>query len=377
MNQLALHKTRQTTLEVDLNAILKNFSYFRSRVGENAAFIMVIKAFAYGAGIKHIAKLFEKEKVAYLAVACVDEGVELKDAGIEQEIIILNPEPGGYAKMIEYGLQPVLYDFTSLRAFGLALKKFRSYYKPYPVHLKLDTGMHRLGFEENDLSELCAFLLGNESMVVRTAMSHLVASDKPAFDQFTAKQFSLFEHLTGILQSALGYSFKRHILNSGGIERFPDHSYDLVRLGIGLYGISFDHSELHNVYTWKTRVSQLKTVKKGDSVSYNRSWIAPRDSTIATIFVGYADGLNRRLGNENWSLQWKEHKVPIVGDICMDLCMVDVTGLPVSIGDDLTIFGSQMEVHQMAELLGTIHYEVLTAISKRVRRVYLPPSDNQ
>ncbi|UTW64264.1 alanine racemase [bacterium SCSIO 12741] len=372
MKQLALHKTRQTVLEIDLKAILKNFDHFRNQVGPETSFVMVIKAFAYGAGIKHIAKLFEGEKVAYLAVACVDEGVELKDAGITQEIIILNPERDGYSQMIEYGLQPVLYDLDSLQAFSEELAAFRSYHKPYPVHLKLDTGMHRLGFEEKDLNQLCSFLMNNESMLVKTVLSHLVASDKPAFDDFTQQQFQLFERLTSILTQTLGYAPKRHILNSGGIERFPNHAYELVRLGIGLYGISSDQANLQNVYTWKTRITQLKEVKKGDSVSYNRSWVAQRDSKIAVIFVGYADGLNRRLGNENWSLHWKDKKVPIVGDICMDLCMVDVTDVAAEIGDELIIFNSQQEVYDMAKILGTIHYEVLTGISKRVKRVYLP-----
>lgn len=365
------HKTRQTILEIDMDTILYNYHYFQKQVKESTKFIMVIKAFAYGAGIKNIAKLFEAENIDYLAVACVDEGVELKDAGIEQRIIIFNPEPHGYQKLIEYGLEPVIHDFESLKHFTEALKAFRSYYKPYPIHLKLDTGMHRLGFTQEQLPELFKQMLQLENIKVSTVFSHLVASGSKQFDDFTNDQILNFNQMTSQLEQILGYAFKRHLLNSGGIERFPNAQFELVRLGIGLYGFSATNAQLKNVYTWKTRIAQIKHIKAGESVSYNRSWIAKKDSKIATVFVGYADGLSRALGNNKWSLKWNGVPVPIVGDVCMDLCMIDVTDVDAEVGDELIIFNSQQEVLEMAKITGTIHYEVLTNISKRVKRVYL------
>ncbi|MBD77821.1 MAG: alanine racemase [Crocinitomicaceae bacterium] len=365
------HKTRQSILEIDLSSILHNFNYFKSIVQDSTKFVMVIKAFAYGAGIKNIARLFENEKVEYLAVACIDEGVELKDAGIEQKIIIFNPELEGLQKLIEYGLEPVIYDFESLNNIIEALSVFRSYYKPYPIHIKLDSGMHRLGFNEKQMPKLHKILIDAESIKVKSVLSHLVASGNPEFDEFTKGQIAAFGSMAERMMSVLGYRVNRHILNSGGIERFPEAQFEMVRLGIGLYGMSSNHAHLRNVYTWKTQIAQLKKVPRGESVSYNRSWVAKRDSVIATLFIGYADGLNRGLGNENWSLKWKGKRVLIVGDICMDLCMVDVTDVDAKIGDELIIFDHQDEVYKMAELLNTIHYEVLTNISKRVKRVYI------
>ena len=369
--KLLPHKTRQSVLEIDLSAILHNYQYFQSLVSESTKFVMVIKAFAYGAGIRHVAKLFEKEKVEYLAVACIDEGVELKDSGIEHEIMILNPEQEGLQKLIEYGLEPVIYSIESLSVFLDSLKTFRSYHKPYPIHIKIDTGMHRLGFGEEELLELLEVLLDTEAVKVKSVFSHLAASGDENFDEYTKSQVSTFLKMTKQISEVLGYSIMRHILNSGGIERFPDAQFEMVRLGIGLYGMSSNNAQLENVYRWKTQISQIKKIKKGESVSYNRSWTAKRDSVIATLFIGYADGLNRGLGNENWHLKWKGIKVPIVGDICMDLCMVDITDIDAKVGDELVIFDHQDEINEMAEKLKTINYEVLTNISKRVRRAYI------
>lgn len=364
------NKTRQTILEIDLDAILHNFEHFKSLVEPSTKFVMVIKAFAYGAGIKHIAKLFDSKKIEYLAVACIDEGVELKDAGIEQRIMILNAEPAGYQKLIEYGLEPVIHDLESLNEFKAALNTFRSYHKPYPIHLKLDTGMHRLGFSDDQLPALLKTILDAEPIKIKSILSHLVASGDQNFDEFTNKQVQLFEKMATLVTSVLGYQADRHILNSGGIERFPEAQFEMVRLGIGLYGISSHTDKLKNVYSWKTVISQITEVKKGESVSYNRSWVAKRDSKIATAFVGYADGLSRSLGNENWYMKHNGDRFPIVGDICMDLCMVDVTDSDLKKGDELVIFDNQNEVYQMASIGDTIHYEVLTRISKRVKRVY-------
>lgn len=364
-------KTRQTVLEIDLKAIKYNFDYFFNHVSTNTKFVVVIKAFAYGAGIKNIAKLLETQKVAYLAVACIDEGVELKDAGIQQHVMILNPEPEGYHKLIEYGLEPVIYDFESLHYFLEALQKFQPHYKPYPVHIKIDSGMHRLGFYKDQLPQLLEELLDSEPIKVQSILSHLVASDNPEFDDYTNEQINLFTEMSDYMIAALGYDVDRHILNSGGIERFPNAEFEMVRLGIGLYGISIDHSPLKNVYTWKTTIAQIKEVTEGDSVGYNRAWYAKRNSKIATAFVGYADGLNRKLSNGNWNMKLNGVDVPIVGNICMDLCMLDVTDVECNVGDELIIFNSQKEIYSMAKSLGTIHYEVLTNISKRVKRVYL------
>lgn len=365
------NKTRQAVLEVNLSAVLHNYQYFKSLVKDSTKFVMVIKAFAYGAGIRNVAKLFENEKVEYLAVACIDEGIELKDAGIEHRIIIFNPELDGLQKLIEYGLEPTIYDFESLSNFLTALKTFRSYHKPYPVHIKLDTGMHRLGFTQEQLPDLLKILLDAEPIKVKSVFSHLVGSDNEKFDIYSKSQITMFSDMALNLSVVLGYPIFRHILNSSGIQRFPEAQFEMVRLGIGLYGMSSNNVNLENVYSWKTQISQLKTIKKGESVSYNRSWIAKRDSVIATLFIGYGDGLNRGLGNEKWSMKLNGKLVPIVGDICMDLCMVDVTDVNPTIGDELIIFDSQEEIYRMAKILKTIHYEVLTNISKRVKRVYI------
>lgn len=364
------NKTRQTILEIDLDAVLHNFKYFKNLVEPSTKFIMVIKAFAYGAGIKQIAKLLDTRKIEYLAVACIDEGVELKDAGIDHPIMILNAEWNGFQKLIEYGLEPVIHDLDSFVEFKKALKTFGSYHKPYPIHLKVDTGMHRLGFSQENLPDLLKNIIDSESLIVKSIMSHLVASGDSKFDNFTNQQIHLFEKMSLEINSILGYKVNRHILNSGGIERFPQAQYDMVRLGIGLYGLSAQTQELKSVYSWRAAISQITEVKKGESVSYNRSWIAKRDSRIATVFVGYADGLSRALGNEKWHMKHNGKKLPIVGDICMDSCMVDVTDSHVKNGDELIIFENQQEVSQMAAAENTIHYEVLTRISKRVNRVY-------
>lgn len=367
-------KTRQTVLEIDLQAILHNFNYFKSIVADKTRFLLVIKAFAYGAGIRNIARLFEHERVAFLAVACVDEGVELKDSGITQRIIILNAEEDGYRKMIEYGLEPVIYNLRSLNRFAQVLTSVGSHRKPYPIHLKLNTGMHRLGFDLDDLRLLIPALMANESLRIDTCLSHLSASGTPSFDDFTKIQMVRFSEMTDLLAESLGYPFLRHILNSGGIERFPEGQFDMVRLGIGLYGISVKKdTTLQNVYTWKTNIAQIREVPTGDTVGYNRKWKANRNSRVATCFVGYADGLNRLLGNGHWSFKWQGTRVPLIADVCMDLCMLDVTDTEAIEGDELIIFNTPEEINAMAKVMHTIHYEVLTNISKRVKRVYLRP----
>lgn len=366
-----LDKTRQSVLEIDLDALRTNFNYFENLLQADTRFIIVIKAFAYGAGIKNIASVFEGKPIAYLAVACIDEGMELKDAGIQQKIMVLNAEVEGYQELIEYGLEPVLYDFRTLQLFKAALKKYKAFHKPYPVHIKLNTGMNRLGFDPDDLQQLGQELLHSEQLKVETCFTHLTGSGSKTFDDFTQLQTHSFEKACEYIQAALGYSVKRHILNSNGIERFHKAQFEMVRLGIGLYGFSAVDFPLASVYAWRTRIVQLKTVKKGDSVSYNRSWIAQRESKIATVFIGYADGFNRKLSRGKWQLKKGDQYFPVVGDICMDLCMIDVTDSAIEIGDIVTIFDTIEEVNKMAEILDTINYEVLTSISKRVKRVYL------
>lgn len=367
-------KTRQTVLEIDLQAILHNFEYFKSIVAPETKFLLVIKAFAYGAGIRNIARLFEHEKVAYLAVACIDEGIELKDAGITQRIIILNAEEEGYRKMIEYGLEPVIYNLRSLELFMQALEQTGGHRKPYPIHIKIDSGMHRLGFEMDGLGSLVPRLIAAEGLRVATCLSHLAASGTSKFDDFTRDQITRFEAMCTLLRESLGYPFVRHILNSGGIERHPHAQLEMVRLGIGLYGLSaVENAALRNVYTWKTVIAQVREVLPGETVGYNRQWQAKRKSRIATCFVGYADGLNRLLGNGNWSFKWQAIAVPIVADVCMDLCMLDITDTDAEEGDELIIFNTPAEINAMARVMQTIHYEVLTNISKRVKRVYLRP----
>jgi len=306
-------------------------------------------------------------------VAYVDEGVELRKAGIRLPILVLNVEEAGFESIVQYNLEPELFSFGIFKAFDLFLQ--RQGLQQYPVHIKLDTGMHRLGFEEKDMDALQVLLRGNTRVVVQSVFSHLAASEDAGEDAFTQQQVAVFERCYLQLQRTLGYHFIRHIANSAAIFRNPALQFDMVRLGIGLYGVdsAVDHQlSLQTVGTLKTTVAQLRQVKAGDIIGYNRRGKVFRDSLIATIRIGYADGFSRRLGNGVGHVYMKGRLAPVIGSVCMDMTMIDVTGIhDLQEGDEVEIFGPHLPVQQVAEWCGTIAYEVLTSVNQRVKRVYV------
>ena len=360
-------KTHQTLLEIDLNAMVHNLNTFRSLLKEGVKTMVMVKALTYGSGSVEIANLLQFHQVDYLSVAFIDEGVELRQAGIYLPIMVMNPDPSGFGQMLDYHLEPEIYSFGGLERLYEVIH-YRGI-KRYPVHIKLDTGMHRLGFMKEQIGELLPLLKREEFRVV-SVFTHLAASDDPQHDRFTGKQIRDFDHMTVSFSEMLGESFDRHVLNSAGIERFPDAQYEMVRLGIGLHGIGKKLS-LKPVSSFKTSISQLRKVKSGETIGYSRAGKVDRESLIATLPVGYADGLNRKLGNGLGEVWIAGRLVPTVGNICMDMTMIDVTGLEVTEGEEVEIFGKNLSVDVLARRAGTIPYEILTSIPTRVKRVYL------
>lgn len=360
----------QTVLEINLNSLIHNLNHFRSKVKPSTKFIAMVKAFSYGSGFYEIASLLQYHRVSYLAVAFADEGVELREAGITMPIIVLNAEPGSFDLMINYNLEPEIYSHTALARFGEAA--IRAGVTEYPIHLKLDTGMHRLGFVESDMASLLNHLHGDERLHVATIFTHLAASDESVHDDFTRGQIALFGKLSSLIIESLGYHVDRHILNSAGIERFPEAEFDMVRLGIGLYGVSaVDSSSLEYVSTLRSTIVQIKDIPANESVGYGRKGWVTTPKRIATIPIGYADGLNRKLSNGVGKIMVKGQLAPIIGNICMDTCMIDVTGIDVLEGDEVIIFGKNPTITDIAGWIGTIPYEILTSISRRVKRIYI------
>jgi len=374
INRLLQQKSHETVLEVNLNALVHNLNFYRSALAPGTRVMAMVKAFSYGSGGFEIAGALQFHRVDYLAVAYADEGVELRKSGISLPIMVMNPEESGMEAILHYDLEPEIYSFRTLNMLEKAIKMHpQAGNQKVMVHIKLDTGMHRLGFEVHQTEELAQRLSGHSTIQVASVFSHLVASDDPSYDDFTRSQTGLFTRMTNVLQSRLDKRFMRHILNSAGIRRFPEAQFDMVRLGISLYGIASDASEqkmLETVTSLKTTVSQLRWVEKGDSVGYNRSWIATSPSLIATIPIGYADGLSRNLGNGKGIMMVNGKKVATAGNICMDMTMLDVTGVDVSEGDEVIVFGGEMPIQHLALAMGTIPYEILTSISRRVKRVY-------
>ena len=309
----------------------------------------------------------------YLSVAYADEGVELRQAGITLPIMVMNPDEESFDKILRFGLEPDIYNFRSLRLLIQEIELYHSPETKVPIHIELDTGMHRLGFMQSDLKELIMLLKANPTIEIRSVFSHLVASEDNQSDFFTLKQIESFKTMVQHLKEEIQQPFLTHILNSSGINRFPQYQFDMVRLGIGLYGISSEQEiqkHLQNVGTLKTIISQIKTIQSGDSVGYNRKWVAPKESAIAILPIGYADGLNRKLSNGVGKV-WINGKIaPIVGNICMDMCMVDVSGIDCRELDEVIVFGKEISVSEIAKAIDTIPYEVLTSISHRVKRVY-------
>jgi alanine racemase len=360
-------KSHQTRLEIDLNAMVNNLNRYRSLLHDGVRTMVMVKALSYGSGNVEIASLLQFHHVDYLAVAFIDEGTELRKAGIHLPIMVLNPDPEGFDAMLDYQLEPEIYSIRILESLHRRLR-YRSM-KNYPIHIKLDTGMHRLGFQEDEVEQLISWL-GKEEFHVTSVFSHLAASGDPDQDRFTRGQIRCFERISSRISDAIGKGFSRHLLNSSGIERFPEAQFDMVRLGIGLHGIG-QAGNLHPVSSFKTAISQIRKIKKGESVGYARRGMTERDSIIATLPVGYADGFHRNLGNGTGKVWINGTPAPVIGDICMDMTMVDITGIHASEGDPVEIFGKNQSVSELAELAGTIPYEILTSIPERVKRVYL------
>ena len=363
-------RVHETTLDVNLEAIAENLHFYRSFMKPETKLTCMVKASAYGAGSVEIAKTLQERGVDYLAVAVADEGAELRRAGITAGIIVMNPEMSAFGTLFEYELEPEIYSFNLLDALIRAAR--RQGITDFPVHLKLDTGMHRLGFNpKTDIPVLIDRLSHQRALIPRSVFSHFVGADSDGFDDFSEKQFKLFDEASRTLQAAFPHKILRHICNSAGIERFPERHLDMVRLGLGLYGIDpIDNRVLHNVATLRTTILQIRDVPAGDSIGYSRKTVLDRPSRIAAIPIGYADGLNRHLGNRRGYCLVNGQKADYVGNICMDVCMIDVTDIPCREGDSVEIFGDALPVTVLSDLLGTIPYEVVTSVSNRVKRVY-------
>lgn len=364
-------KTHETVLEINLDAINHNLNYFKSKLADDVKIMVMVKAFGYGNGGLEIAKLLEHNKVNYLGVAFADEGISLKNGGIKLPIMVLNPESTSFPSIIQYKLEPEIYSIKGLNAF-LKIAREKNL-KDFPIHIKLDTGMHRLGFEDDTIDELIATLKGNSTVRVQSILSHLATSDDLNHYDFVISQINLFEKLSSKLMTELNIKPIRHILNTSGISNFPDAQYNMVRLGIGLYGVSNDPLEqkyLENVGTLKSIISQVRTIPVGDSVGYGRRFMAEKETKIATIPIGYADGISRLWGNQVGFVTIKNQKAYIVGSVCMDMLMVDVSHIDCKEGDSVIIFGESPTVIEMADALKTIPYEIMTSISQRVKRVF-------
>jgi alanine racemase len=364
-------KTHETILEINLNAISHNLNYYKSKLNPKTKIMVMVKAFGYGSGGFEIAKLLAHHNVDYLGVAFADEGIELRQAGIQLPIMVLNPEMTSFPSIIQYHLEPEIYSIRGLKAFiKIAEQKKIS---NYPVHIKINTGMNRLGFDDEIIPELIAMLQKNNSVQVKSILSHLAASDDLAHDIFTKKQISDFDAISNKMATELKINPIRHISNTSGISNYPQAQFDMVRLGIGLYGVSNDENEtkeLENVGTLKSIISQIRTLNSGESVGYNRRFRVEKPTKIATIPIGYADGISRAWGNGVGYVLINNQKAAIVGSVCMDMLMVDVTEINCLEGNEVIIFGKNPSVTTIAKAIHTIPYEILTSISGRVKRVF-------
>jgi len=371
ISHLLEEKAHQTVLEINLSAITHNLKKYQQLLNPSVKLMAMVKAFSYGSGSFEIANLLQFHKVDYLAVAFADEGVELRKAGISLPIMVMSPEEVTFDVIVQYNLEPELYSFTILQSFYQYLTTAGIEY--YPVHIKLDTGMHRLGFEQSDMAQLKKYLTQFTRLKVQTVFSHLVGSDNPLLDDFTKEQAAIFNDCCQQLQQVISYPFIRHLSNTSAIIRHGNLQYDMVRLGIGLYGVDSNsnmQAQLLNVTTLKTSVAQIRIVKAGESVGYNRSGMVTKDTKVATVRIGYADGYPRTLGNGNGKMQVQGKLAPVIGNVCMDMTMLDVTGIDIEEGDAVTVFGKDLPVQDVAKWENTITYEILAGISQRVKRVY-------
>jgi Alr-MurF fusion protein len=366
-------QAHETVLEINMSALVHNLNFYKSQLKSNCKIMAMVKALSYGSGTYEIANLLEYQKVDYLAVAYADEGVELRKHGVSLPIMVMNPDAAAYKVMIQNNLEPEIYSFRTLAEFLYVLKK-NSYVGLFPIHIKFDTGMHRLGFNPEENTKLCEILKDHEQIKVVTVFSHLAASSEIEHLDFTQKQVLMFSKLSIYLENILGYKVIKHITNTGGITTYKESHFDMVRLGIGLYGISGNEIEEKNLIpagTLKTIISQIRKVDNGESIGYSRGTILKRDSKIATLPIGYADGLDRRLGRGKGTVLINGKSAKTIGNICMDMCMVDVTDIKCQEKDQVILFGKDLTIKDMAKSMDTISYEVLTGISPRVKRIFV------
>jgi Alr-MurF fusion protein len=376
ISKLLEEKRHATVLEINLNALIHNLNEYHKLLKPGVKMMAMVKASSYGSGGYEIAKALQFNRIDYLGVAYADEGVELRKAGITVPIMVMNPEERSFETIINYKLEPALYSLRVVKKFARAFNSFNksSEHKDFPIHIDIETGMNRLGFSAEDIPELKKLLADNEHLKIRSVFSHLVASEDEKEDTFTQKQIELFDNISILLIKDLPYKPLRHILNSAGISRFPDAQYDMVRLGLGLYGVDSSNSSqlrLQQVGKLKATISQIKFLRKGESVGYNRSFVAKKSMRIATVSIGYADGIDRRLSNGIGSMMVNGKAAPITGKVCMDMTMIDISDIEhVKEGDEVLVFGEELPITKVAKWAGTIPYEILTGISSRVQKIF-------
>jgi len=371
ITELLEKKVHETILEVNLDAVIHNYNTYRSMLDRKTKMICMVKAFGYGIGAFELANALQNQGCDYLAVAVADEGEELRKEGISIPLMVMNPEFSSFNLLFKYALEPEVYSFQLLDA--LIKETARRGITSFPIHLKIDTGMHRLGFNIEDIPLVCSKIKGKAGLMVRSVFTHLAGSDDPKLDYYTKYQLDTFKEVASQIEKELGYPVLKHVLNSAGIERFIEYQMDMVRLGISLYGISASGTvkNLQSVCSLKTIILQTHKLKAGDSVGYSRSGVLKRDSTVAVIPVGYADGYDRKLGNGVGEVLVKGKRCPVVGNICMDTCMIDVTDIDdAKERDEVVIFNDKLTISEIADKLNTIPYEILTSVSQRVKRIY-------
>ena len=374
ISRLLEEKAHESILEINLDSLVKNMNYYRSKLKSGTKLMVRVKAFAYGSGNFEVSNVVEFHRADYLTVADADEGIELRRKGISLPIMVMTPEANTFESIIKNNLEPDIYSFRSLTLLEDAIKKLEKPLKsPIGIHIKLDTGMHRLGFLKNDIDELLTRLKKNSNIIVKSVFSHLAGSDSEKFNDFTSLQINNFEEMSSKIIEAFPYKILRHILNSAGISRFTDYQYDMVRLGIGIYGVppcDEDRGKLKNVVSLKTTIVQIKEYECGETIGYSRRGVINRKSKIGVVPIGYADGLKRQLGNGNACFYVNGKAAPIIGNICMDMCMIDLTDIECKENDTAILFDENHSIERIAEACDTIAYEILTSISQRVKRIY-------
>lgn len=374
ISRLLEEKAHESILEINLDSLVKNMNYYRSKLKSGTKLMVMVKAFAYGSGNFEVSNVVEFHRADYLTVAYADEGIELRRKGISLPIMVMTPEANTFESIIKNNLEPDIYSFRSLTLLEDAIKKLEKPLKsPIGIHIKLDTGMHRLGFLKDDIDELLTRLKKNSNIIVKSVFSHLAGSDSEKFNDFTSLQINNFEEMSSKIIEAFPYKILRHILNSAGISRFTDYQYDMVRLGIGIYGVppcDEDRGKLKNVVSLKTTIVQIKEYECGETVGYSRRGVINRKSKIGVVPIGYADGLKRQLGNGNACFYVNGKAAPIIGNICMDMCMIDLTDIECKENDTAILFDDNHSIERIAEACDTIAYEILTSISQRVKRIY-------